>query len=263
MNLFETAILFAFGISMGSFLNVVINRLPKRISIVTTRSHCESCRKTLRWYDIIPLFSYVALRGKCRYCRSPISVHYPAVELITAMLFIAVFYQFGIANDGLRIMGITRLLFYWYIVSSLIVIFYIDLKHGIIPDKIVYPSILLSFLFMVSHSSFIIFNHAFSALGAFLFFVALFLVTRGRGMGFGDVKLSFLMGLILGFPGIVIALYIAFLTGACISVILVLINRLTIKHAIPFGPFLVGGTVITLFWEKEIVLLFYRLLRLL
>lgn len=256
----ETIFVLVLGLSIGSFLNVVIQRLPRNISIIQNRSRCENCRKNIKWHDLIPILSYLLLRGKCRYCLSPISVQYPVVEFITAVLFIAVFYKLGVRNYELGIMSIAQLLFYWYIISSLIVIFFIDLKHGIIPDKLVYPPILLSFLFTLQNSYFIILNHALSAIGAFLFFLALFLITRGRGMGFGDVKLAFLMGILLGFPHIVLALYIAFLTGALVSIILVLGRTLTIKNTIPFGPFLVIGTVVSMLYGDRIILIVYNLL---
>ncbi len=247
--------LFLLGLCVGSFLNVVIQRLPRGSSIIKKRSHCFSCKKNLKWYDMIPLLSFVNLAGKCRFCHSPISLQYPVVELVTGLLFIWVIGGIG----GIRDVWVIG--YYLFIISSFIVIFFIDLKHGIIPDKIVYPAILIASLFAIFSPRFgeagnfqlSTLNYVLSAIGAFLFFLLIFLATRGRGMGFGDVKLSFLMGLVLGFPGVVIALYSAFLTGAIASIILVVSGKKKIPGGtIPFGPFLVLGMFIALFLGDSI-----------
>ena len=246
---------FIFGLFIGSFLNVLGDRLPKGKSPIKGRSRCEKCKKTLKWYDLIPLMSFIMLKGKCRYCKTSLSFYYPTVELVTGILFISTAFfvfngsQFPITNFQLLI----TFIYYLFIVSSLIVVFFADLKYGIIPDKIIFPAIAVSFLyFLINHSSLII-NHLFSAVGASLFFLLLFLITKGKGMGFGDVKFAFLMGLILGFPNIIIALYVAFLTGAIIGCILIVWRKKRIFGTIiPFGPFLVLGTFFALFWGESI-----------
>ncbi|MBI2036068.1 prepilin peptidase [Candidatus Microgenomates bacterium] len=242
-------------------MNVLIDRLATNQSIVSPASHCDRCKKRLEWRDLIPVISFVILRGRCRFCRSPISWQYPMVELLTGLLFtFSIFnFQFLIFNENFKFQ-ILNLLFTLYIVSSFIVIFFADLKYGIIPDKIIYPAIVVSFIFLAFSNSFTsgeslratpeVFNALFAALGAFLFFMIIFLLTRGRGMGFGDVKFSFLLGLIFGFPKIVAVLYIAFLTGAAFSVILMILNKKKPKDAIAFGPFLVVGALSVLFfWD--------------
>ena len=246
--------IFLLGLLVGSFLNVLVDRLPREESLIWARSRCDRCKKNLKWYDLIPLLSFIFLKGKCRYCRMRISLYYPVVELATGVLFILTFLflgimnPFGLAQGGheLRIMDLG---YYLFLVSSLIVIFFADLKYGIIPDKIIFPSIVVSliYLFLIHNSLFLI--HILAALGASLFFLILFLVTRGRGMGFGDVKFAFLMGLVLGFPDIVFALYIAFLTGAIIGCILIVWRKKRVfGTTIPFGPFLVIGTLISIFF---------------
>lgn len=238
------------GLFIGSFLNVLIDRLPKEESI-KGRSHCEKCKKTLKWYDLIPLLSFIMLKGKCRYCSAPLSFYYPIIELTTGIMFALTFYFFGIMNHELRIMDLG---YYLFLISGLIVIFFVDLKYGIIPDKIIFPAIVVSFiyLFFIHNSLFLI--HLFSAFGASLFFLLLFLVTQGRGMGFGDVKFAFLMGLILGFPNIIIGLYAAFLTGAIVGCILVLWRKKRIRGtAIPFGPFLAIGTLSAIFFGGKLL----------
>lgn len=247
----EVFIIFILGVSVGSFLNVLIDRLPREESFLIGRSYCESCKTRLRWYDLIPIFSFVILKAKCRYCRYRISYYYPVVELTTGFLFVAVLFLIG--GFSINFITIINLIYYLFIMSGLIVIFFTDLKYGIIPDKIVFPSIIVSivYVFIIHNSLFLI--HFLSALGSFLFFLLIFLATRGRGMGFGDVKLAFLIGLILGFPKIVVALYVAFLTGALVSIILILGKKKKFKGStIPFGPFLAIGTLAALFWGNII-----------
>lgn len=225
--------------------------MPRNESIVYKRSHCESCKKTLSWYDLIPFLSFIFLKGRCRYCNVSLSLQYPVVELLTGILFIGVIGWIGEIR-GIREIG--TLGYYLFMVSSLIAIFFIDLKNGIIPDKILYPAIIFSvaYLLIIPNSLFLI--HVFSAFGSFLFFLLIFLATKGRGMGFGDVKFVFLIGLMLGSPQIIIALYIAFLTGAITSLILVLWRKKKFKGGtVPFGPFLVVGTLISLFFGKIIL----------
>lgn len=154
----------------------------------------------------------------------------------------------------LRFMNIILITYYLLILSSLIVIFFTDLKYGIIPDKIIFPAIIISLLYLILNTKYLILSSLLSGLGVFIFFFLLFIVTRGKGMGFGDVKYVFLMGLILGFPKIAIGLYIAFVTGAIISLILILFKKKKMfGSTVPFGPFLAAGTIIALFWGEIIL----------
>src|SRR5581483_11946929 len=240
MMVFFFPLLFFFGLFIGSFLGVISDRVPNNESIVLPPSHCDSCKKKLRWYDNIPLLSYVLLKGKCRFCGNKISFYYPAVELTTALLFVVI---------GISTQNITELIFNLYISASLIVIFFSDLKYEIIPSSVVYPAIVITFLFKIFFVNLTLFPPIASALGAFLFFLSLFLITKGRGMGFGDVQLAFLMGLFLGFPKILVSLYVAFLTGGMLSLILVLWGKKKLRGStLPFGPFLVFGTFFALFF---------------
>lgn len=266
--------LFLLGLAVGSFLNVLIDRLPRDESVIKGRSHCESCKKILAWYDLMPVLSFVLLGGKCRYCHSPISFFYPLVELVTGVMFVLTFFLLviplchpelvsGSISLGFEMPKQVRhdtcinvyleLVYYLFIVSSLIVIFFTDLKYGIIPDKIVYPGVVISLLYLLIFHNSLFIIHLLSALGAFLFFLFLFLVTRGRGMGFGDVKLVFLLGLFLGFPKIMIALYFAFLTGAFWGCILILWRKKRLSETISFGPFLSAGAFISLLWGEGII----------
>lgn len=142
-------------------------------------------------------------------------------------------------------------------------IFFADLEYGIIPDKIVFPTVAVVFLYLLINPLSLIINHLFSGLGACLFFLILFLITKGRGMGFGDVKFAFLMGLILGFPNIIVSLYIAFLTGAIVGCILIIWRKRRVSGtSIPFGPFLVLGTLIAIFYGNFIAQIFIRMVSL-
>ncbi|MBI3069822.1 MAG: prepilin peptidase [Candidatus Levybacteria bacterium] len=248
-------LLFILGLAVGSFLNVLIYRLPRNLSIFG-RSFCPHCKKKIAWHDNIPLLSFAILGGKCRYCRSPISLQYPIVELTTAILFVLVFLfpNESIKYQVLSIKYLVSLGYYLLIISSLVAIFFIDLKHGIIPDKIVYPAVVISLFFLISQYLNILISHFLSATASFLFFFLLVLITRGRSMGMGDVKLAFLMGLFLGFPKIVIALYVAFLTGAAVSLILVLWGKKKFSGGtVPFGPFLVFGTLLAFFFGEVLL----------
>lgn len=220
------------GLAVGSFLNVLIDRLPRGKNVITGRSVCDHCGRTLRWFELVPLLSFFLQGGRCRRCHAKLSWQYPIVELATAVAFA---------------MGVSPLLF-----SSLLVIFVADLKYQIIPDSMIAVGVI----------GVILQNHPFwiTAFGCALFFLLLHLVTRGKGMGFGDVKLGFLMGLLLGFPNVVVAGYAAFLTGAVVGVILILVGRKRLKSKIAFGPFLVVGTTIALLWGSQLIEWWRRLL---
>lgn len=235
------------GLCFGSFLNVLIYRLPRGLGFVKGRSFCPKCKKKILWFDNVPLISYVLLRGRCRFCRSPISLCYPLVEVVCGILTLLVVNKFFFSISTLDpFLLFLSLLLVW----GLLVIFFIDLKHQIIPDKIVFPLILLYSIFIVFNG-----NYSFLAAGifSFVFFFLLYLITRGRGMGFGDVKLAFLMGLSLGFSGVIVAFYIAFLTGALTGVILILLGKAKFGQKIAFGPFLAFSTIIVLLWGEKII----------
>lgn len=237
--------IFLLGLSIGSFLNVLADRFPRDEGVITTRSHCDYCHHTLSPFDLIPVVSFFYLRGKCRYCKKKLSWYYPGGELLTGSLFVITYLVVGTTS-------FPTLFFSLFIVSALIVIFFSDIKYSIIPDKIVYPAFVSTVLFQLLVNFHMISQYVFSATGAGLFFLALFLVTKGKGMGFGDVKFAVLMGLILGFPGIVYSLYIAFLTGAAVSLILILWKQKTLKSTIPFGPFLVFATLLVFLFPQAI-----------
>ena len=239
--MFYYALIFLFGLIMGSFLNAVIYRLDSGESIVKSRSHCPKCGHVLAWYELVPIFSFVIQGGKCRECKGSISWQYPMVELATAILFVLVLYY----N--------LPLLYTLTISSLLMVIFVYDLKHYIIPDKIIYPAILVSGIFVWQHATYNIQYTIYAAIGASVFFAAMFFASRGKWMGFGDVKLAFFMGLFLGWPNILVGLFAAFMLGGIIGMGLIVCGKKTMKSQVPFGPFLVTGTFIAMFLGNKIM----------
>jgi len=246
-----------FGLCVGSFLNVVICRLKTKESIFIGRSHCPQCRTVLKWYDLIPVLSFLIQKGKCRYCNKKISLQYPLVEIATGLLFLLVFYKFW--NLGFGIWNILVLCFMVYVLCSLIIIFVYDLKHYIIPDKIVYPAIIVSGIWYLVSGIFIqntkyeILNTILAAFIASGFFLCLVLVSKGKWMGLGDVKLAFLMGLVLGWPNILLALFLSFFSGAIVGVGLIMFHKKGFKSEIPFGPFLSASTVFALLYGSQII----------
>lgn len=231
---------FIFGITLGSFLGVLIDRLPRGEDVVSKPSHCESCGHKLKFYDLFPVISWITLNGKCRYCKTRLSPFYPFIELLTGTLFALI--TFSISSSVP--IDIPKILFYLFIASVLIVVFFADWKYGIIPDVVLVPGIVVTIFWILGTSSgpypiepFI------SALMGMVGLLMIVFFTKGRGMGLGDVKFAVLMGLLAGYPRILVAFYIAFLTGALAGVILLLTGRKKLKQTIAFGPFLVIGLV--------------------
>ncbi len=252
-------LLFLFGICVGSFLNVVIDRLPHNKSIFFGRSHCDSCKKKLSPLDLVPLLSFFFLGGKCRHCHKKISVQYPLIELLTGAMFVLTVFL-SLQSTVYSLQQIALLGYDLFIISCLIAIFFIDLKYGIIPDEIIYLLSFITFLYLVLNTKYLLLPNLFSAIISFLFLFFIYFLTKGKGMGFGDVKLAFFMGLFLGFPKIITAFYVAFLTGAALSIILILLGKKKFKGStIAFGPFLVIGTYISLFWGEQIIRFIFRM----
>lgn len=264
---------FVLGLMAGSFLNAVIYRLEVReglrrvsqnrekahLTAFRGRSFCPHCGHQLSWQDLVPLLSFMLLRGKCRYCGKQISWQYPLVELATAFLFASLFSLSVEKLVSLSYPQVLEIAYLWAVASLLIVIFVYDLKHFIIPDKILYPAILISSIWYLVFSSagwiplYQILNTAYSALGAAAFFFLIYAISKGKAMGFGDVKLALFMGLFLGWPNILVALTLAFFAGALVGLLLIAAQKKTLKSEVPFGPFLIGGTFAALFWGQPVI----------
>lgn len=239
-------LIFLLGTSVGSFLNVLIDRIPQGQPFLKGRSHCDFCKKTLTWYDLIPILSFLLLQGKCRYCHKKLSYQYPLIELATGIILLAA-YQFF---SGICIITVGG---YFLILSGLLVLFMMDLKYGILANEIIFSLIVISvtiliYQYMIIYfSPIIIFQRFLVAILTGAFFLFLAVITKGKGMGGGDVKLAFVMGLILGFPNIITALYLAFLSGGVVASVLLLFKKKHFGQTIPFGPFLALATIITIF----------------
>ena len=252
--------MFAIGLLVGSFLNVVILRMNTGRSVVTGRSKCARCNRTLAWYELVPVLSFLVLRGKCRQCRIPISFQYPLVELLTAIVFV-VSYTKIVIHGGFTTLAWVSFFFTLVVASLLLVMTVYDLRHKIIPDSIVYPFILLA-LASVVWKTFTV--PQFSITGAIvdgvivaLPFFLLWYLSKGRVMGFGDVKLAlgigWLVGLSIGFGSILLAFWI----GAVVGLLLLGVTRkYGMKSEIPFAPFLVSGLFIASMWGITIQTLF-------
>jgi prepilin signal peptidase PulO-like enzyme (type II secretory pathway) len=264
-------LLFILGLFIGSFLGVLVDRLPNNEGFIKGHSRCEFCKKELKVIDLIPVLSFISTGGKCRYCHVSLSYSYPIIELSTGILFALVYisqifnFQFSIFNEFLNInslilnpQSLITLIYNLLIVSGFIVIFFMDLKYGVILNKILLPLliIIMTYLFIINPQSLII-NLA-CGFSAFLFFLLIalgFKFIRGKdGMGGGDIKLVFVLGLFLGFPNIILALYLAFLTAAVVGIILILWKKKNLKNtSLPFGPFLILGALICLFFGNLIL----------
>ncbi len=238
------------GLIAGSFANAVIYRLAHPKKSERPRSFCPQCGHELSWRDLIPLVSFFVLRGKCRYCGDPISWQYPVVEIATAVLFMLIVYQFP-AVQAVVLFGIA---------TAMMIIFVYDFRYYLIPDTALYSAVLLAVLYryLLFHASsgamYDILHTAYAAAGTTAIFLAIYAVSRGKWLGFGDVKLVLFMGILLGFPAVLTALFVAFITGGIIGGILLAAGGKAMKSQIPFGPFLIGGTLVSLFWGEEIIM---------
>lgn len=283
--------LFLIGLCVGSFLNVVIYRETRKRSTTPLRrtklgfagqakdqraktkrrvlpewlwgrSYCDHCKKAIAWHDNIPLLSFALLGGRCRFCRKKISFQYPVIEFLAGIEFIWFYWLLSRFSFFGKMEGFysLALLFYWFFIFSVsVVIFVVDWQKKIIPDSVLWPAVIvcLGRLFFTHQWSFFLWALVPTAFFAFLYFV-----TRGKGMGFGDVKLSFLIGLVLGWPQrILIAFFLAFLTGGLLGGILVLLGKKRLKDQIPFGPFLIASMWIAKLWGDQIAEWYFSLLR--
>lgn len=236
-------LLFLLGLAIGSFANVLIDRLPRGESVLLGRSKCDHCRKTLSWFELVPVVSFLVQGGTCRHCKKPITLRYPLVELVSG---IGLVYAFELSHQSLGLFLSSSLLFF-----SCLVIIVTDLHYQIIPDSmvvLVLASAILRSLAVGGTESLFSLGSLMSSFFISAFFFSLWFVTRGHGMGLGDAKLAFVLSLFLGFPSNLIMVYGAFLTGGITGVILLLGGKKTLKSRIPFGPFLVLGFVVS-FWR--------------
>ena len=236
-------VLFLLGLCVGSFLNVVIARVPEGRSIVGPGSACPRCSTPIAWYDNVPLLSFALLRARCRKCGEPISWRYPVVELVTGLLFVL-----ALAERGLTIDLIPALL----LVAGLVAITGIDLDHQLIPDEISNPGIVvgLAVSTLTGRPGWLD-----SLVGVVIgggIFLLIIVASRG-GMGGGDMKLGAMLGAFLGWKLVLVAILIAILAGGVFAIVVLLLRRKGRKDAVPFGPFLALGGVVSLFWGESLL----------
>jgi leader peptidase (prepilin peptidase)/N-methyltransferase len=247
---------FVFGTIIGSFLNVCIHRIPQGKSIVSPPSHCPRCETPIRFYDNIPLLSFIILRGRCRKCGSPISLRYPLVEFLMGLFSLILLFRFGIS---------TLYLIYLAFFASLTLISFIDLPCRIIPDVISLPGIVIGLVISFLHPQLSIIDSLIGVLlgGGILYVVAsvYHLVTKREGMGGGDVKLLAMIGAFIGWKGVLFTVLCSSFIGSIVGVTLMLLSSADSKYAVPFGPFLSLGAIIYVLWGEAMITWYLGFLR--
>lgn len=240
-TLFLYILVFLYGIIIGSFLNVCIYRIPKKENIATTRSHCMSCGYQLKWYDLVPLFSYLALRGRCRKCGSRISVQYPLVEALNGILYLLVFWRYALSVDSLL---------YCLLFSALIVLSVIDFRTYEIPVGINIFILTLGLIRIVTDLSHWL-SYGIGLLSVSVPLLLIYLVTKGRGIGGGDVKLMAAAGLLIGWKLNVLGFLLGCILGSVIHVC-----RMKLSgegRTLAMGPYLAMGIAISVLWGEQMI----------
>ena len=255
MNMLIGAFVFIFGLAVGSFLNVCIYRLPLKKSIIFPASHCPKCGNKIRTYDNIPILSYILLRGKCRFCKEQISIIYPAVELLSGLIFLSLYLWHGLSWEFASKL---------FLFTSLMVIFFIDLKHQLIPDVITLPGIAAGLIFSLLSKSPSFLDSLIGIIsgGGLFYLVALAgdKIFKKESMGGGDIKLAAMLGAFLGWQKILLVFFLASFLGALAGIIfLILSPKLRENRLIPFGPFLAIATAICIFFGNRLVELYLNL----
>jgi len=246
-------LVFVLGAVIGSFLNVIIFRVPRKLPFARGRSSCPHCGHLIAWYQNIPLVSYVALRGKCAHCKGSISLRYPVVELFTALAFVGWVGRLGLTLEAA---GLT------YLSAVLICVFFIDWEFQIIPDLLTYPSLALGLIWALFSPLGIVDSLVGAVVGGGgLLFVALAgdWLFKKESMGGGDIKLAAVLGAFLGWRLVVLVFFLSALLGAVVSIAWLLISReMRQKRMIPFGPFLAAAAVISALWGPELILWYWQ-----
>lgn len=241
-------LIFILGLIVGSFSNVCIYRIPRNESIMYPASHCPKCRSKIKPFDNIPLLSFILLKGRCRNCKSKISIQYPMVEFLSGLIYLIIYLLYGLS---------VQTLIYIILSSALIIIAFIDLNQQIVPDVISLPGIAIGFIisFFVPYISFI--NSALGVLagGGIILVIAMggSAIFKKEAMGGGDVKLAAMIGAFLGWKYIIISLFLGFFTGALAGIFLIMAKIKKKEDAVPFGPFIILGSFITLLWGEKII----------
>ncbi len=244
--------IFILGSIFGSFLNSVIWRIETGKSFLKGRSVCPHCGHLLSFKDLIPIFSFLILKGRCRYCRKKISFQYPLVEFFTGLLFLFIFLKN--LNPLETIFSLLLSLFF-------ILIFVFDLKHYSIPDNILYLSLFLALIYRLLKILFFSSSllETFFALLPSIFFLLLILVSKETWMGWGDFEISILSGLFLGWPKILLSFFLSFLAGGIVSIFLIFLKKKEFHSKIPFAPFLIFGNLVSFFFGQKFIDFYFSL----
>ncbi len=243
------------GIIIGSFINCILYRLEKNESFIKGRSYCPKCKHSLLWKELIPLISWLFLKGKCSYCRKKISIKYPIIEAITGFLFLIT--TIFVINNYPEFY-LFFLIFYLTIVFSFLIIFFFDLKHFLVSELVIlYTSIfvvlwsIIAFILEIKTLDTLLI-HLLAAVFSALFFYLLYILTKKKGIGFGDIQIIFLLGLIAGFPNILFIIFFASFFGSIVGIFLILFYNKGLKTPLPFGSFLVVLALVALFYSNLI-----------
>jgi prepilin signal peptidase PulO-like enzyme (type II secretory pathway) len=252
-----TFLFFIIGAVVGSFLGALTWRWPRNTSVLGGRSMCPNCKHTIRGYDNIPIISFLLLRGRCRDCKKKIPRRDFIIEVSTALIFAGSYLTLPQVSQNLPwllTMNSIALLVVFYIVTSLAIsIFIVDFEHQYIPDILAFmlAGVVLFSLLVTNNSQ--IFYYLLSGFGAAFFLLLINLVTLGRGMGLGDVKLALALGLALGFPLVVIWMFVSFVLGSVIGIMLIILKAAKFKQRIAFGPFLIAGFFLSMLFGSTLL----------
>ncbi|MCX7846190.1 MAG: prepilin peptidase [Dictyoglomaceae bacterium] len=238
--------MFFLGASIGSFLNVLIYRLPRGESVIFPPSHCPKCNRRLGIWDLIPVISYIILRGKCRYCGESISIRYLLVEILLGMIFSILFFFFDFSFFTFK-----SLIF----ISFLMPIFFIDLEHMLIPDVISISGTLIGIILAFFEGKLVESLKGSIIVGIILLLIYVFALIfyKKEGMGQGDIKLGLLLGSFLGIKLGLLTLFLGFILGGIFSIILIIFKRKNLKEYLPFGPFLIISGILSYFWGENLI----------
>ena len=238
-------VIFFLGLIFGSFANVIILRLNTGESLIFKDSRCFYCSQKLQWFELIPVASFLVLRGRCRSCKSRISWQYPAVELASGFLFLLI-YVSTTTPINIWSLGLATA-FFWL----LLVISVYDIRHKIIPNSLVYLVVAIAFLSLIVGQQ--LAQNLISGIALFSFFAFLWWVSKGQWMGFGDAKLALAIGIFLGWPLSLVGVLVSFWVGALFGLVLIFLRRLHLKTHVPFGPFLSIGALTAFLWGERII----------
>jgi len=244
----NVALIFILGLIVGSFSNVCIYRIPRNESIIYPASHCPKCCSKIKPVDNIPLLSYILLKGRCRNCKSKISIQYPIVEFLTGLTYLIIYLIYGLSIQSL---------IYIILSSALIIIAFIDLNEQIVPDVISLPGIIIGLIlsFFVPYITYANSSLGVVVGGGIILIIGLAgsALFKKEAMGGGDVKLAAMIGAFLGWRYIIISLFLGFFLGALAGIVLILSKIKSREDVVPFGPFIVLGSFITLLWGEKII----------